>query len=122
MNAELAGSVAVVIGGAKGIGRAIAVALAQEGADLILVGRDVAALDEAAAAIRGMGQRVRFKWTCQARGRVCIEMGSRKLSARAGSGRRIVRHQRQCGVPGLRRRFAVWILMQRAPNLNRPPR
>ena len=57
MNAELAGSVAVVTGGAKGIGRAIAVALAQEGADLILVGRDAAALEEAAAAIRGMGRR-----------------------------------------------------------------
>jgi NAD(P)-dependent dehydrogenase (short-subunit alcohol dehydrogenase family) len=57
MNAELAGSVAVVTGGAKGIGRAISVALAQEGADLILVGRDTVALDEAVAAIRGMGRR-----------------------------------------------------------------
>lgn len=57
MKPELTGSVAVVTGGAKGIGRAIATMLAEEGADLILVGRDVAALDAAAAAIRAMGRR-----------------------------------------------------------------
>jgi NAD(P)-dependent dehydrogenase (short-subunit alcohol dehydrogenase family) len=42
----LAGKVAVVTGGAKGIGAAISSLLACDGADVIVVGRDVAALDE----------------------------------------------------------------------------
>lgn len=57
MSAELAGSVAVVTGGAKGIGRAIATELARSGADLVLVGRDREALDRAAAELRAMGRR-----------------------------------------------------------------
>lgn len=50
--------VAVVTGGAKGIGREISLALAREGSDLILVGRDRAALDDTAAQIRALGRRV----------------------------------------------------------------
>ncbi|HEX3831513.1 MAG TPA: SDR family NAD(P)-dependent oxidoreductase [Solirubrobacteraceae bacterium] len=42
----LAGKVAVVTGGAKGIGAAISSLLACDGADVVVVGRDVAALDE----------------------------------------------------------------------------
>ena len=41
----LKGLSAVVTGGAKGIGLAIARRLAQEGADLIILGRDAAALE-----------------------------------------------------------------------------
>ena len=41
----LAGKVAVVTGGAKGIGAAISSLLACDGADVVVVGRDVAALD-----------------------------------------------------------------------------
>ena len=47
----LKGLSAVVTGGAKGIGLAIARRLAQEGADLIILGRDAAALDAAADAL-----------------------------------------------------------------------
>lgn len=57
MSGEFTGQVAVVTGGAKGIGRAIALALAREGADLIIVGRDRAALDETAAEIETLGRR-----------------------------------------------------------------
>jgi len=47
----LKGLSAVVTGGAKGIGLAIARRLAQEGADLIILGRDAAALDAVADAL-----------------------------------------------------------------------
>lgn len=45
------GKVALVTGASRGIGRAIAVDLARHGADVVLTGRDAAALDETVAAI-----------------------------------------------------------------------
>lgn len=50
---DLTGLVAVVTGGGRGIGRAIAEGLAAHGAELVLCGRTQATLDEAAAAMRG---------------------------------------------------------------------
>ena len=46
----LTGKTAIVTGASRGIGRAIAVEFARSGADVALVGRDVAALEETAAA------------------------------------------------------------------------
>jgi len=48
----LGGKVAVVTGASRGIGRAVAVDLCRHGADVALLGRDAAALDETAAACR----------------------------------------------------------------------
>jgi 3-oxoacyl-[acyl-carrier protein] reductase len=48
----LAGKVALVTGASRGIGRAIAVDLAKNGASVVLVGRDADALAEAAAQAR----------------------------------------------------------------------
>jgi len=52
---SLAGRTAVVTGASRGLGRAMSVALAGAGAQLALVGRDRAALDATAAAVRATG-------------------------------------------------------------------
>jgi 3-oxoacyl-[acyl-carrier protein] reductase len=48
---------AVVTGAAKGMGAAITLTLAREGADLVLTARDTAALEEVAEQVRGLGRR-----------------------------------------------------------------
>jgi 3-oxoacyl-[acyl-carrier protein] reductase len=53
----LSGRVALVTGGSRSIGREIALALGRAGADVVVVGRDRAALAETAAAIQALGRR-----------------------------------------------------------------
>ena len=54
---SLAGKTALVTGASRGIGRAIAEGLASAGADVAITARELAALDDTAAAIRGMGRK-----------------------------------------------------------------
>src|SRR5215510_6593419 len=61
MDLGLTGKVALVTGSSRGIGRGIALALAEEGCDLMLTGRDEAALRETAAAVEKIGRRARFE-------------------------------------------------------------
>ncbi len=56
MSGRLDGRVAVVTGGAKGIGRAVSVRLSDGGAKLVVSGRDAAALDALAAELKGQGR------------------------------------------------------------------
>ncbi len=54
---SLEGKVALVTGGSRGIGRAIALTFADAGADIVISGRKQPALDEVAAEILEMGRR-----------------------------------------------------------------
>lgn len=54
----LEGKIAVVTGGANGIGHASALRLARDGADIALLDRDETGLAETAAGVRALGRRV----------------------------------------------------------------
>jgi NAD(P)-dependent dehydrogenase (short-subunit alcohol dehydrogenase family) len=54
---SLANQVAIVTGGGNGIGRAIALRLACEGADVVIAARRQATLEECAAAVRAQGRK-----------------------------------------------------------------
>ena len=54
---DLTGRVAVVVGGTSGIGRAIALGLADDGADVVATGRRKALVDQVAAEIESRGRR-----------------------------------------------------------------
>ena len=56
---DLAGRRGVITGGGRGIGRAIALTLAERGADLLLVGRDPSTLAETAEDVRRAGGTAR---------------------------------------------------------------
>jgi NAD(P)-dependent dehydrogenase (short-subunit alcohol dehydrogenase family) len=54
---SLSGKVAIVTGASRGIGRSIAIALAEHGADVALAARKPEGLEEAAGAIRKLGRK-----------------------------------------------------------------
>jgi gluconate 5-dehydrogenase len=55
---RLDGKRALITGGSRGLGRAMAQALAEAGADLVLVGREESSLQEARRALAALGRRV----------------------------------------------------------------
>jgi NAD(P)-dependent dehydrogenase (short-subunit alcohol dehydrogenase family) len=54
---DLTGRVALVSGAARGMGRAMAIALAEAGADLMLADRDIAGVENSAGEIQRLGRR-----------------------------------------------------------------
>jgi 3-oxoacyl-[acyl-carrier protein] reductase len=58
MDLKLKGKVAVITGSSRGIGAGVAVALAAEGCDVVLHGRDQAALKEVEAQVAKLGRKV----------------------------------------------------------------
>jgi 3-oxoacyl-[acyl-carrier protein] reductase len=57
---ELENRIAIVTGPAKGMGAAITLALAREGADLVLAGRDTGAIEPVAAEVAALGRRAKI--------------------------------------------------------------
>jgi 3-oxoacyl-[acyl-carrier protein] reductase len=57
MKLEMRGGAALVTGSSRGIGRAIAETFAEQGCDVLLTGRDEAALQETAAQVRRHGRK-----------------------------------------------------------------
>lgn len=80
----LASRHAVVTGGGKGIGAAIARELASHGASLTLLGRDTTALDRQAGAIREMGQRVQT-FVCDVADEALVQQAFRDASHAFGT-------------------------------------
>jgi 3-oxoacyl-[acyl-carrier protein] reductase len=58
MDLHLTGKIAFITGPAKGMGAAITSAFAREGCDLVLAGRDVAAIEPVADTARALGRRI----------------------------------------------------------------
>ncbi len=54
---RLEGRSAIITGSSKGLGRAMAIAMAKEGADIVVNGRDVEAMEETGAEIEALGRR-----------------------------------------------------------------
>jgi 3-oxoacyl-[acyl-carrier protein] reductase len=61
MDLGLTGKVALVTGSSRGIGRGVALTLAAEGCDVMLTGRDEAALNEVVAAVLKLGRKAAFE-------------------------------------------------------------
>jgi NAD(P)-dependent dehydrogenase (short-subunit alcohol dehydrogenase family) len=80
MQLGIEGKLALVAGGGRGIGRAVALALAREGADVAVLARTSSELDAAAAEIAQLGRRS-FALPCDATDARALDAALEKLPA-----------------------------------------
>jgi NAD(P)-dependent dehydrogenase (short-subunit alcohol dehydrogenase family) len=69
---DLSGRVAVVIGGTSGLGKAMALGMAQAGADVVVTGRRADNINEVAAEIEKLGRRT-LRQTCDVLDRASVD-------------------------------------------------
>jgi NAD(P)-dependent dehydrogenase (short-subunit alcohol dehydrogenase family) len=81
MQIGLAGKVTVITGPAKGMGRAVSLAFAAEGARLVLAGRDLAAIEPVAAEIKAAGAKAIIVACDVTRDRDCERMAKAACEA-----------------------------------------
>ncbi|MGA8938613.1 MAG: glucose 1-dehydrogenase [Acidobacteriaceae bacterium] len=79
-NAKLLGKVALVTGGGDGIGRAVALQLAKQGAAVVITGRTEAKLKETVQTIESLGARA-LSIVCDVRQEAQIEAALRQIKA-----------------------------------------
>lgn len=84
MSKHWQGQVAVVIGGASGIGLALSRRLAAEGMDVVIASTNRAKLDAAAAELRALTQRRIEAWVCDVADRTQVRELARRATAEFG--------------------------------------
>ena len=84
MDFGLAGKTGIVVGGSRGIGKAIALALAREGVELAIVARNAAALQHAAQEINLVAGPPVVAVPCDARDRQAVDAAVEKAAQQLG--------------------------------------
>ena len=80
---SLSGEVALVTGGSKGIGRAIALAFAEQGADLVISARNQEDLDNTKKEIEALGRRCLVRGVSECCDCRVLQCGVQKTPQRA---------------------------------------
>ena len=83
MAVSLKGKTALITGGGRGIGRALAVALAAEGVNIALLGRTAASLEETLQAISAAGVKTAYA-TADVANRLAVEAAVTSLTEKLG--------------------------------------
>lgn len=84
MAVSLKGKTALITGGGRGIGRALAVALAAEGVNIALLGRTAASLEETVQAISAAGVKTAYA-TADVADRLAVEAAITSLTEKLGA-------------------------------------